>query len=178
MLTITAQELKLKGIDSQKVSQIVYQDTVFHKSLDFSVNARAAALKFCQKSLDTGILCLLVEQRLYLTVWLAEPKTESIVNTPVISPHQTTETEPLETTQITQSPEQSQLNQPNYTVDATVDNSTSEIENITSPPKSVAERGLSKDDKGILNNLESVASEQHQKSPKKQPRRTYRGIYY
>lgn len=72
MFLTTAEQLKLQGIDCQKASQITFQNKLFSKSLDFSLNARQSAMKFCQKYLDAGVLCLLVEHSLYLTVWLEE----------------------------------------------------------------------------------------------------------
>jgi hypothetical protein len=72
MFLTTAEQLKLQGIDCQKASQITFQNKLFTKSLDFSINARQSAMKFCQKYLDAGVLCLLVEHSLYLTVWLED----------------------------------------------------------------------------------------------------------
>lgn len=69
MLLLRAEELGHLGIAFQAASQLVFQDTLFIKGPSFPTDERQAAITSCNKYLKADILCLIVENQGYFTLW-------------------------------------------------------------------------------------------------------------
>ncbi|MBD1937288.1 hypothetical protein [Microcoleus sp. FACHB-68] len=69
MLLLHAEELGLLGIAFQATSQLVYQNTRFTKGPSFPTDERQAAITSCNKYLRADIVCLIIENDGYLTLW-------------------------------------------------------------------------------------------------------------
>ncbi len=78
MLFFTPEELKRQGISCKDTSQITFQKKLFTRAVDFSRKYRQASIRFCQDYVNSGLLCLIVENRTYFTVWLEKKEVKLI----------------------------------------------------------------------------------------------------
>jgi hypothetical protein len=86
-LTLTAESLEKQGISCGGASQIVFNRKTLIRSIDFATHARLAAIKFCGEYLEDKLDCLLVEGKLYLTVWVEKENTNSAGKTATQTPN-------------------------------------------------------------------------------------------
>jgi hypothetical protein len=68
MLVISKQDIEHYPLSSQ--GKISFDGKTLTKGADFSIKLRDAAIAYCQKYRDAGIFCLLVEDKIQLTVWI------------------------------------------------------------------------------------------------------------
>jgi hypothetical protein len=66
---LQAEELGLLGIVFQAASQLAYQNTRFTKGPSFPTDERQAAITSCNKYLRADIVCLIIENEGFLTLW-------------------------------------------------------------------------------------------------------------
>lgn len=72
MLFATTEELELQGISCKNASQIIFHNKLLTRASFFPKTSRKAAIKFCQEYSTSNLLCLIVESKSYLTVWIEE----------------------------------------------------------------------------------------------------------
>ena len=70
MLFLTAEDLENQGVFCKEASQIIFQNKILTRLIDFSTQNRRRAIKLCQEFLEDKLFCLIVENRSYLTVWV------------------------------------------------------------------------------------------------------------
>jgi hypothetical protein len=68
MLLIPKEDIKNYPLSSQ--GKIVFNDKTLTRGADFSLERRTAAIAYCQQSIDSGIFCILVEDKFQLTIWV------------------------------------------------------------------------------------------------------------
>ncbi len=86
MLFLTAEDLENQGVFCKEASQIIFQNKILTRLIDFSTQNHRRAIKFCQEFLEDQLFCLIVENQSYLTVWVEKKQvkftgeTETSVN--------------------------------------------------------------------------------------------------
>ncbi|BAY45524.1 hypothetical protein SAMD00079811_31280 [Scytonema sp. HK-05] len=70
MLFLTPEDLENQGVFCKEASQIIFQNKILTRFIDFPTQNRRRAIKFCQEFLEDQLFCLLVENQSYLTVWV------------------------------------------------------------------------------------------------------------
>ncbi|KAF3884456.1 MULTISPECIES: hypothetical protein [Nostocales] len=79
MLFLSLEDLEVQGVSYNGASQIIFKNKIFTRFVDFSIQYRQKAIKFCQEFLDDNLFCLIVENQSYLTVWVEE-KEKNLAN--------------------------------------------------------------------------------------------------
>ncbi|MUG96022.1 hypothetical protein F7734_28220 [Scytonema sp. UIC 10036] len=72
MFFLSLEDLEIKGVSYMGESQIIFKNKILTRCIDFSIQYHQKAIKFCQEFLDDNLLCLIVENQSYLTVWVEE----------------------------------------------------------------------------------------------------------
>jgi len=190
LFTITREELELQGINYKEALQIIFRNRLFTRGLDLPPKSRQVALKFAQYYLDSGFVCLLAENRWYLTVWLEAQKT-NVLNTQIdIS----TTTESNDTNILSQ-PAESKMDKDVSTNDNSysdhLQTDAQELSEFNEPEEFIWEKSppsLEIDIKPLVqpqstseldkNSSHNNSSKSENESPKKRKKRRYRGISY
>ncbi len=70
MLFLTPEDLENQGVFCKEASQIIFQNKILTRFIDFPTQNHRRAIKFCQEFLEEQLFCLIVENQSYLTVWV------------------------------------------------------------------------------------------------------------
>ena len=70
MLFLTPEDLENQGVFCKEASQIIFQNKILTRFIDFPTQNHRRAIKFCQEFLEDQLFCLIVENQSYLTVWV------------------------------------------------------------------------------------------------------------
>lgn len=89
-MLLHAEELGLLGLAFQATSLLVYQNTRFIKGPSFPTDERQAAIISCNKYLRADIVCLIVENEGYLTLWSENKNINLPAQQPAIPTNQET----------------------------------------------------------------------------------------
>lgn len=69
MLIYQSEDLESQGLMNSNTSELILQGKKLFKSISISKRFRQAAIDMCQKELDSGRFCVLVEIPTFFTLW-------------------------------------------------------------------------------------------------------------
>jgi hypothetical protein len=84
MFIYQAEDLQSQGLLNSTTSELILQGKKLFKSVSISKRFRQAAMDMCQRELDAGRFCIVVEITNFFTIWKQQIETSPIVrDTPV-----------------------------------------------------------------------------------------------
>lgn len=77
MFFLQAQDFKCEDIVNTTTTEVLFQGKWLIRKISFAKHLRDKAIATCREHLDAGKLCILVESKADLTIWIQKPEQES-----------------------------------------------------------------------------------------------------